>query len=74
MMAFGLESLTFAVLQTPEDSLSCIASDGEVGRLDTAEILVEYRLVAVVLPPPIGNRVSIKQEVDIALARGLYEA
>ena len=69
-----LESLAFAILQAPENSLRRVAGDGEVGRLNIAEILVENRLVGVSLHPPVGDRVAVKQEIDMAFARGLREA
>ena len=40
-----LKALAFAVLQAPEHALRGVAGDGEVGRADVAEVLVEHRLV-----------------------------
>ena len=63
----GLKALAFAVVQAPEHALRRVAGDGEVRRLDVREVLVEHRLVLVVLHPPVGDRVAVQEQVDVAL-------
>ena len=70
----GLESLAFAVLEAPQNALRGVAGDGEVGRFEPAEILIEHRLVGVPLHPPVGDGISVQQQIDVAFLRDLDEA
>ena len=64
-----LKSLAFAVPQTPQDALRRVSRDREVGGPHVAEVFVEDRLVCV-LQPPVGDRVAVKEQIDLALLRG----
>ena len=61
-----LKALAFAIAQTPQHALRRIAGNGEVCCLDVAEVLREHRLVLVVQHPPVGDRVAMQQQVDVA--------
>ena len=67
-----LEALTLAVPQAPQHALRRVAGDREVGGPDAAEVLVEHRLVRV-LHPPVGDRIAVQQQVDVALLGDLDE-
>jgi hypothetical protein len=50
-----------------------IAGHSEVGGTESAEVLVEHRLVCVELPP-VGDRVAVQKQIDVALLRRRDEA
>src|SRR5207248_2826995 len=63
---FWLKALPFAIMQSPEHSLRCVAGDGKVSGTDVAEVLLENASVVLVLHPPVSDRIAIEQQIDIA--------
>src|SRR5262249_50883325 len=73
----GLDALQLAVLEPPQDVLSAIAADAEVGRLERDGLLLEDlaagALAVPLATPGIGDRIAQKEHVDATALGDLDE-
>src|SRR4029079_2194603 len=66
----GFEALKLAILHAPEDMLSAVGIDAEVGGLERCEGAVPNRLAAARAgsgSPEIGDGIADEQDINVAL-------